>query len=338
MVFTLVLAGAVLVPPSLKLAAATPTPKRFQIQAQSRTVSVPYLSNVDLDVGSEAITRAIIPIHGLGSDPNGIYNRVRNAAQKIPGMTEKALILAPQMLERGEISGTIDEDLVYWWWNPYWGSERVLVGPSEVSENLSSFTVLDQMIDHLLKASLFPNLEDIVIIGFSAGGQLVHRYAVSSPKETQARATRDIHFRYVVMSPSSYVYLDNKRAISGTTDTFAIFDGAGCGSFNSYGYGLNNLYSYHSENGMTPALMRQQYEKRFVFYLTGEADNNPNDSGLDKRCQALLEGAHRLERAVIFFNYVQDLYGPSILDRQNLQTVPGIGHSDALIESAQGMK
>jgi hypothetical protein len=43
---------------------------------------------------------------------------------------------------------------------------------------ISSYTVLDQIIQYYNNAAQFPNLKHIVIAGHSLGGQTVHRYAV----------------------------------------------------------------------------------------------------------------------------------------------------------------
>ena len=58
---------------------------------------------------------------------------------------------------------------------------------------------MDSLISHLL--SNFSNLQDIVLVGNSAGGQFVNRYAAGSDQEGGGM------IRYVVSAPSSYLYL-----------------------------------------------------------------------------------------------------------------------------------
>jgi hypothetical protein len=63
-------------------------------------------------------------------------------------------------------------------------------------------------------------------------------------------------------------------------------------------------------------------------YLLGENDNDPNSSSLDTSCQAKQEGAHRLQRGTIFFNYLSYYYGGATSCSHTLDTIPGVGHSN----------
>ena len=48
-----------------------------------------------------------------------------------------------------------------------------------------------------------------------------------------------------------------------------------------------------------------RYKRRSISYGVGKRDNNPNSSSLDKTCPAMFQGDHRLERAIIYNNYLK---------------------------------
>jgi hypothetical protein len=78
---------------------------------------------------------------------------------------------------------------------------------------ISSFDILDQMLAILTDRNLYPNINKISMLGHSAGGQMVQRYAIMS----LLAAAYDIHdvdyikMQFVVANPSSYTYLDERR-------------------------------------------------------------------------------------------------------------------------------
>jgi pimeloyl-ACP methyl ester carboxylesterase len=320
------------------LVAVTPAPERFAIAAEGQTVLLPYASYGDFIGGSTTATRAIISLHGLNGSAVDYRDNAQTAASMVPGALESTLVIAPHFLRNGFITGAVDPQLVYWNASPYWGSNQALVGPNATPVRLSAFSVLDQIVDRLLDVSLFPQIHSIIFVGHSAGGQLVNRYAASSPRESTARVLRDVHFRYLVLAPSSFVYMDETRSVSDGAQQFEVPNTI-CTTYNNYGYGLAQLYSYHSNNGVNANIMRAQYASRFVMYLVGSSDADPNASDLDKSCQAMLQGSHRLERASIYFNYLQSFYGPQITDLHTFSIAPGVGHSGRrLMTSSQGLR
>ena len=68
-----------------------------------------------------------------------------------------------------------------------------------------------------------------------------------------------------------------------------------------------------------------RYKRRSIAYGVGRRDNNPNSSSLDKTCQAMFQGDHRLERAIIYNNYLKYFFG-DLGDNHKLYTLNGVGH------------
>src|SRR5262249_19132372 len=73
--------------------------------------------------------------------------------------------------------------------------------------------------------------------------------------------------------------------------------------------------------------------QRQMISILGESDTR-TVSPLDVSPAANLEGANRFERGTIFFNYLQDFYGPAILSHQVRETVPGVGHAGGLMNAS----
>jgi hypothetical protein len=75
-----------------------------------------------------------------------------------------------------------------------------------------------------------------------------------------------------------------------------------------------------------------------VIYLLGADDDASDAEGLDLNCGAMLQGRHRLERGLIYFNYLRLFFGPDILRRQKLEVVPFAGHDGGkMIKSDVGV-
>lgn len=70
---------------------------------------------------------------------------------------------------------------------------------------------MDTFVKLLSDERLFPKLEAITLLGHSAGGQFVQRYALMTVLPTAPRAGLSV--RYVIANPSSFAYLDASRPV-----------------------------------------------------------------------------------------------------------------------------
>ena len=64
-----------------------------------------------------------------------------------------------------------------------------------------------------------------------------------------------------------------------------------------------------------------------ILYAVGSEDNDPDGNAVDNSCPAVLQGEDRLERGMIYFNYLKHFYGPEIEELQSFVSVPEVGHS-----------
>jgi pimeloyl-ACP methyl ester carboxylesterase len=200
---------------------------------------------------------------------------------------------------------------------------------------ISSFEVLDAILNTLADRERFPALTDIVIAGHSGGGQVAQRYAVVARGEAAA-ASRGIALRYVIANPSSYVYFDEQRPDA--SGAFVKFDAAACPDFNHWKYGLANLPAYVNAGRapQTNAELEAAYVKRDVVVLLGSDDCDPMHPALDRSGAARAQGEHRLARGRAYARYMAMKY-PVGLQHRTLE-VANVGHdAHGIFSSAQGL-
>lgn len=280
---------------------------------------IPYYRNYPLAQNS-AVTSAVIVVHGTGRNARSYFAGMLAAAANAH-VRDRTLVLVPdfQATDDDPAEGTAR-----------WESEGWKIGDPAVSPSgLSSFEVLDRILDRLANKGAFPNLVEITLVGHSAGGQFVQRYAAIGLEPSLIRAPR-IH--YVVANPSSYLYLDRYRPDLNdpTGHHFMIPQNAQC-DYNDYKYGLDHRNSYGNRTDDNAIIA--QYISRRVTYLLGDADVFDNHS-LDTDCAAALQGQNRFQRGVRYYNYIRSYFPTAPHD---LVVVPGVGHDhDKMFASAQG--
>ncbi len=229
------------------------------------------------------------------------------------------------------------------------------------SSTIDSYAALDKLIATTKLA--FPNLMRVTVVGYSAGGQTVQRYAGGN---TEHDRTPGIATRYVVGSPGSYMYLDGQRVKADalctaastcaldatsfevpayapgcdTTDSHVATNG---GSYHDYKYGLGNRTGYLAS--VSDVDLVTKYVARNIVYVLGEGDSRrigavtatypsgtPTAYGaLDKDCPAMVQGplesSFRLQRGLVFHRYVTRVFGAT----HRVTVVPACGHDDRCV-------
>lgn len=138
-------------------------------------------------------------------------------------------------------------------------------------------------------------------------------------------------FNFIVMNPSSYLYLDDRRPfIADSVLSFKRPDTTGCPNFNVYPRGMENLNSYTSK--IDVETIKRQFLTRDVVFLLGGKDINVNDSSLDKSCEGNLQGRFRLERGQFFYEYLQLFADKKKIHK--IEVVPNVAHDgDRMVNS-----
>ena len=215
---------------------------------------------------------AVFVIHGTERNARDYFRYLQNL---------DTLVIAPQFQASGP--------------GMYWSSGWKEGNKSSDPQRVSSYEVLDRMVEMF---------HGVAIVGHSAGGQFVTRYAAG---------TRLQGLTFIVANPSSYLYLDRTRPVSGA-----------CSGFNNYRYGLDHLNSY-MRAGISP-----DYPNRNVIYLLGSLDTKA-DSYLDTSCAANLEGSNRFDRGGKFYSHLATHFGRPV---HRKVIVYGVGHDPARMLNA----
>ncbi|WP_394846442.1 alpha/beta hydrolase [Pendulispora brunnea] len=272
---------------------------------------LPYYHTHSLD-GSTQATQAVLVIHGTGRNARGYFDSMVTAAEHA-GAAENTIILAPWFQTDEDDPARGDA----YWTNG--GDSSWKDGGGAVSpRGVSSFEAVDEMLHALGDKSRFPNLTRISMVGHSAGGQFVQRYAAGgrAPEEIEG-----VTFKFVPANPSSYLYLSRERPRSTGS----------CEGYNDYKYGLDHRNAYMG--ALTEQQIRDRYTKRRVSYLLGTKDVN-QDHSIDTDCSAKVQGKNRFERGKAYYAAIKKDYPSAPHDRVD---VPGIGHdNDAMFDSTEG--
>jgi pimeloyl-ACP methyl ester carboxylesterase len=241
-----------------------------------------YFGTSSLD-GDASVTRAVIIVHGVLRDADYYYDTGVIAANAARALSE-TLVIAPQFVEKSDLAGhSVSPQTLYWSGQWPGGSDAIAPAP------ISTYDVFDAMIARLSDARRFPKLREIVVVGHSAGGQIVQRYAVVA--KAPQLDNGPIPVRLIVSNPSSYFYFTDWRP----------YPQRNCSDFNEWRYGLRGAPRYVSGSA---ADLEARYVKRAVVYLMGTADVNPNEEDLDRSCGGEAQGPYRFSRAKYYIEYL----------------------------------
>ena len=376
------LLGLLLAVTCLPAYAQTPTPtstspglcdKWARVMYANWNFAIPYCGSGHLSGGNRTATTAVFVIQSSSLNASDVYASMSRAANTA-GKASTTVILAPQFPLEGDIVAHNLPSTVPVWSEDGWKfGEDSLKLSGDRQHQIGSYAVLDLMIQVLLDRDRYPRLNRIVIAGQSAGGMFTQRYAAIN-KVHAAAETRNIHMRYVIMNPSSYLYLDNKRSspialpnrgLNLDAENFRVVDAAfiedlndllpaseqhdyddgGCRAYNRYPWGLERLGEYPYAAGLSAATIKAEYLKRDIRYLMGKLDTGRASAGLSKSCASDVQGLDRNQRADMFWSHLLRLSPPRpgirapVAVVQWLVSVPGVGHSsNQMINSSQGLQ
>ena len=205
---------------------------------------------------------------------------------------------------------------------------------------ISTFRILDEIVDTLMQMGV----QRVIVVGHSAGAQLMQRYALLSNYSHPSTS-------FFVANPSSVTYLDARRPVlpalscdsccnnaSIASATYLFDFPKSCTGYNDYGFGLDGVLPPYVVDFHLGATI-ERYVNRDVRIFSGESDvcvsdfqvaNHcledscvPNDHLLDDSCQANAQGYVRMMRAHAFIQYTRRLFGAS----HTLISIPGVGHN-----------
>lgn len=286
-----------------------------------------YYATHPLDRPQPQITRAIINIHG-GARRGSNYFESVTASTAIAGLAETCLVITPQfrLAEDQPRSGEL-------WWDEDGDWKVGIDSTAKLPHRVSSFTIADLLLAKLGDRRLFPNLQTVVLMGHSSGGQFTQRYAISSGAPD--KLPPGVRMRFVVANPSSYCYLRPERIRPGSRYEFWIppSDEA-MTKYNTYKHGPLEPPPYFAGANWTE--WADRYRQRDVIYLLGTDDIDSMHSGLDTSPGGQAQGPNRLERGRNFLAYMHKFHAPH---NHVLLEVPAVGHEGPrMFSSAAGIR
>jgi hypothetical protein len=154
----------------------------------------------------------------------------------------------------------------------------------------------------------------VVIVGNSAGGQFVNRYAAVG-RGPDALAQRGIHVRFIIANPSAYLYFDRQGPVAVPDDS----------RVNHWRYGFEHPPAY-VRGGPHRSLAR--YLARDVTIVLGARDTDRAGLLLEVSPAAMAQGASRLERGIRYHEHVRGLASAAgLATGHGLIQLPGVGHA-----------
>ncbi len=285
--------------------------QRVTIDTPQGSAVLPVYADHPLDQAAPDVVRVFIVIHGTLRNADAYYASGRHVVEKAGAAGAGTMVVAPQFLTRADVRAfSLGASTLAWTQEGWKGGE-----PARQPGPVSSFAALDALLAHFADRSLYPSLSTVVVIGHSAGAQLLQRYAVAG-REGDALARTGVAVRYVVANPSSYLYFDDERP---NADALA---GGACPRATEWKYGLKSAPPYVASQDVRD--LETRYVARRVVYLLGQADTNPYTHFIDRSCAAMAQGPYRLARGLAYFDYLKKRH-PDDLAQQVVE-VPGVGH------------
>lgn len=187
---------------------------------------IPYISSHPVDAVNPQIKHAVICIHGSGGGAFSIFRACHSNIKK-SGLNDNVLVFAPAFLGGRSVEGTEEDNLLFWprrylIWT--WGLAEARTKGSKETLRISTFDVMENIIKDLCNRKKFPNMRTITMVGISAGGQFVNRFAASNVAEDKVAKPAGIRMRYIVINPLSYLYMDNRRPVELSKTNFVVPD------------------------------------------------------------------------------------------------------------------
>ncbi|XOV92689.1 MAG: Ig-like domain-containing protein [Bacteroidota bacterium] len=253
----------------------------------------------------ENLTQAILVVHGASHNPDDYYTYLTNTLEG-ESLSTSTVLISPFFRN---ISTGFSED--FYWENTDWRRGE----QSSNTNKISSFEVMDLLIEKLSDKELFPVLNKIIITGHSSGAAFTHVYAGADKAES---VHSEISFEYIIAN-SQFFYYPNGQRINELSNE--LYTPEGCLSYDIWPLGYNSIPLYLS--GVTSSDFNSQFVNRSIWYLLG--NGNQSDPTLNiTDCENTLQGSTRYKRGENMFRYMELVY-PSIHNHSKT-IVNGIGH------------
>jgi hypothetical protein len=278
----------------------------------NQSTTVKYYSNYNFTSNNRYnpsdIKQLVVVIHGTNRNAGDYFNFIMSSIIK-SDLSESTLVISPLLTNK--IEANIDN---LYWENNEWRSGA---NSSNPNSNVSSFTVIDQIIQQIEGTNQFLNLNTILVIGHSSGAAFVQLYALVNEIETKLQT---INFNYAIANNQYYFYPTDQRYDELNKRYYIP---SSCSNFNAWPYGYDQIPDYLKNTNKET--ITQNQVRRNTTYLIGT--NNVLTSGTlnTQDCAAVLLGSNRFNRGLNIYNYMQHFF-PEINQHQKIN-IEGVGHN-----------
>ena len=262
------------------------------------------------DLNKTSLEHLFIVLHGRRRDGDHYWKVFNNAIKEaqedgFPGSDRNLAVMAPQFFSKKYNSGQYSDNQLAWGDLNAWQPGARAIHPNNTA--LTSYDVLDGLIEYHGDQEKYPNLKNITVIGHGGGGQLAQRYAAVGADPPSHR-----HVRYIHGDASSAMYFTEDRAVLDWTDVSK----ESCEDWNKWRYGFQGFPGTACLH-QSPEGYFKQYVSRDVVSLVGYEDTG---KGGDTSCMANLQGGrNRRTRNLVWYRYVHTLAGSDV----DLEGFPG---------------
>ena len=199
----------------------TPYKYNYPIISADKTITnddlalyLPIYSSQSLVEKDSSIKHAIIAVHGyLRNADEMLCLGIQTARERTD-----TIVVAPYFsIEQVESTewGTNIQGVTSDYLSAYWDSSSWMSGGDNTFDSRTSYDALDNLVDAIGNSGNFPGLEVVTIAGYSAGAQMVNRYAWATDIDKNATSKfDDWKMRYIISDASSYLYLDSSRPVA----------------------------------------------------------------------------------------------------------------------------
>ena len=304
--------------------------KPNNVDQNNQTAIQPYwrMTNVD----NKNVKRVLISWPGKPRDSWKYATLFANALNYVYNRTDiyniqsgSVLILAPVLLNQNDqnvVKNSSQSAVNNTRWVYFKNSNWELGGMSQypnLTHKVSSYRVIDQMINMVMNQTEYPQLNQVVIAGHSMGGQATMRYAFLKKQKKY-----DPNIRYWIGNPGSWAWLvdPNEPDAYPNPNTSCPNPGRwpyGITDFSASVYGRKQA----GKNNSGVKAMVDRYASRRVHYALGLLDNGQGDT----HCQAMIQGSNHLARGANFIMMLNKTLGnwPA---NHSASFIQGVSHQD----------
>jgi hypothetical protein len=253
------------------------------------------------------LQHAVLVLHGQNRDAD-LYYSYLTTALKQGSFQDNTILIAPDFKNSSEAQAG-----EWYWTSTSWRDGQSSLTPGLAS--VSSFGVIDQLVERLADKEHFPAMRNILITGHSSGGLFVQLYAAANSLEAKYSGLK---FSYGAANTQYYYYPDDMRFDEGKGQ---FVQPANCPTFNHWPMGFVNRPAY--VNTISKDTLNARLLQRNIAYLLGNGTGaDPTLNTTD--CEATWLGSSRFKRGEHVFQWLETRYAG--VHKSQKVVVQGVGH------------